>query len=233
MSRPLIAAVLACSALAGSAPAQADPGPHVAYCGTVVEGVECTLFDADNAGLYIVAGLSGFGEGARVLVEGDLDPNCISFCQQGNGCIFNATVTSLSPVIYCTGKLNSSGCLPALVADPGSPSLSSGAWHVTATELVNQKPGIFFFGLASQALPFQGGTLCIAPPLARTPLQFSDGSPPSTADCSGLMVVDVASLTTGPFTALPDTLFLQAWSRDPLDPFGTSLSNAVEATRCP
>lgn len=79
------------------------PPSTIADCGTVVQGVECLLFDADNSGLYVVSGLHGGGgivlgggeyqPGDRIFVEGDVESFCITYCQQGNGCIFNATIS--------------------------------------------------------------------------------------------------------------------------------------------
>ena len=63
-------------------------------CGTLVQGVECILFDSDHHGVYIVGNLGSYGVGDRVHVSGILDPFCTSFCMQGDGCIQGAIVTS-------------------------------------------------------------------------------------------------------------------------------------------
>jgi hypothetical protein len=65
-------------------------GIPFAGCGTWVEGVECVLFQADAGGLYIVGGNP---VGVRSFVQGTIDPFCLSYCQQGDGCIFNATIS--------------------------------------------------------------------------------------------------------------------------------------------
>ncbi|MHC4949244.1 MAG: hypothetical protein ACYTG1_13480, partial [Planctomycetota bacterium] len=61
-------------------------------CGTIVQGVECVLFQADAGGLYILDNLDGFSVGDRVEVTGCLNAPCVSFCQQGDGCIRDNTI---------------------------------------------------------------------------------------------------------------------------------------------
>ena len=78
-----------------------------------------------------------------------------------------------------------------LPSPAGFASLSGGPWNVTASNLLNNKPGIFFYGFSAANTPFQGGTLCVQPPLTRTPAQNSGGNPPPD-DCSGTMVLDLA-----------------------------------------
>lgn len=90
----IMRSLLACLLIAGLAPlSSAQISITIDDCGTIVEGVECDLFAADGGGLYIVGSSTPLSVGDRVHVVGDLDPTCISICQQGNGCIFNATVT--------------------------------------------------------------------------------------------------------------------------------------------
>ena len=62
-------------------------GPGFDGCGIMVEGVECPLFLADSGGLFILLGVPGVQVGDRLQVTGMIDPNCISFCQQGGGCL--------------------------------------------------------------------------------------------------------------------------------------------------
>ncbi|MBL8863164.1 MAG: choice-of-anchor B family protein [Planctomycetes bacterium] len=138
------------------------------------------------------------------------------------------------PATYCTAKLNSQGCAPAIGAS-GTPSASSpAAFTVTCVNVLNNKPGILIWGLQRAATPFQGGTLCVAAPVRRTPLQVSGGNPPP-GDCSGAFAFDFnALLQAGQEPALVPgaRVVAQYWSRDPLDPlgFGSSLSDALEFT---
>ena len=68
------------------------------------------------------------------------------------------------------------------------------------------------------------------PPLYRTGVQFSGGNPPPT-DCSGQMQLDLTSVVHP--TAVPAWVYVQSWSRDPADPFGSGLTNAAAVLVCP
>jgi hypothetical protein len=132
------------------------------------------------------------------------------------------------PEVYCTAMVNSLGC---------TPSIGFSQWpdnfHLTATNVRNNKPGIFFWGLGSTALPFYGGTLCVQPPLVRTPVQYSGGNV-GVDDCSGSYSFHFTgayasqySLSHGVTRGI--TLFGQFWSRDPVpgNPGGIGLTDAI------
>lgn len=127
---------------------------------------------------------------------------------------------------YCTAKVNSQGCLPAIHAT-GAAKLGASTLVVGATNVLNQKAGLLFYGFSPAVTPFQGGTLCIAPPTLRTPTQFSGGST-SGDDCTGTYtyawsssVLSAASLTVG------QVVYCQYWSRDPAIQSTTGLTAAV------
>src|SRR5438552_1604145 len=109
--------------LASAVPAWPAIGSHggspFAGCGTLVQGVECVLFRADAGGLYVVS-FGNHAVGDRIFVQGTIDKFCFSFCQQGNGCINNATISTCP-----------SG---AAVAAPATPT-RSGPFHVD--DLIN------------------------------------------------------------------------------------------------
>lgn len=89
-------------------------------CGTLVNGVECVLFQADSGGLYILSNLAGFQVGDHVFVRGGLNPNCASFCMQGNGCIDDNTIEPCGgdPVGACCA--NSAGTPPGCTVTTGA-----------------------------------------------------------------------------------------------------------------
>lgn len=139
------------------------------------------------------------------------------------------------PTTYCAGKLNSQFCIPT-IAVSGYPSATSSApCTITATNIINNKSGILFYGYASIALPYQGGTLCVQGPWRRTTPQNSGGTV-GTVDCSGAYSFDInAWIRAGndSLLAQPGRFFCaQYWSRDPQDPSGSSLTNALQARVC-
>ena len=139
------------------------------------------------------------------------------------------------PIPYCTAKLNSQGCVPA-IGWGGTPTLGGADdFFVTANEVLNGKLGILTWGLAPAAIPFQGGTLCIAPPLKRSPLVASGGNPPPD-DCSGSFAFHFShGLMQANGWSAGTAVHAQWWSRDPAAPDGTgvSLSDALRTLLCP
>lgn len=134
--------------------------------------------------------------------------------------------------VYCTAKVNSQGCLPSITME-GCPSMTDpGPAPVFATQVVNNKNGNLFFGFAPKGLPFQGGFLCVQPPSKRTPVQGSGGNPPPN-DCSGVFTFDFnGRIQSGsdPTLQAGVTVYAQYWSRDPLSPSTTGLTDAVSFT---
>lgn len=66
-------------------------------CGLLVQGVECVLFQADAGGLYVLDNYGSFGVGDYVHVRGRIKTNCITYCQQGDGCIIRNTIEACYP----------------------------------------------------------------------------------------------------------------------------------------
>lgn len=133
---------------------------------------------------------------------------------------------------YCTAKTNSLGCVPA-VSTLNLPSKSAGNFAVRATNVLNQKNGLLFWGFGPLSSPFQGGTLCVASPTVRTPIVSSNGALPPANNCSGLYSF---TFTTAYMNSLGldagDTIYCQWWSRDPASSFAIGLTNAVRVTFC-
>lgn len=155
----------------------------------------------------------------------------------GQGCVAidDLTVRFGETSTYCTAKTNSQGCTPG-VAFSGMPSLTDPTpFDITASQVISRKPGLLFYGHTGRdALPFQGGTLCVHPPILRTPVQSSGGNPPPD-DCSGTFHFDFnAWIQSGsdPIINLGSTLNAQFWYRDPRSPSGTGLTNAIEFIVC-
>jgi hypothetical protein len=140
---------------------------------------------------------------------------------------------------YCMAKLNSIGCLPT-IASSGWPSATIGSgFTIYVANVRNSKVGLFLYGINGRIqVPFQGGTLCVAPPIKRTAQINSGGAPLPTADCSGLYTLDfnafaVGALGGSPHAALQtpgSVIDVQAWGRDPgfSAPNNTTLSDGLE-----
>jgi len=172
-----------------------------------------------------------------------------SLAPSGSGLLFEGTLASSGlsallydgtpgPFTYCTAKTNSLGCQPNIGwAGVPSPSQASG-FSVFSMNTMNNKNGLLFYGInGPAALPFQGGTLCVAPPIKRTPGINSFGDPPPN-NCSGVFLIDMNAFAAGlgGGTPLPElslsgtTVNCQFWGRDPgfVAPNNTSLSRALE-----
>jgi len=120
----------------------------------------------------------------------------------------------------------------------GTPTASVTAPFLLESALIlNNRSGLLFYGLSgSVAAPFQGGTMCVAPPRFRTPLQDSGGNPPPASDCSGSFGFDFnAEIWSGKNPALAAGVQVNAqyWYRDRGAVSGTGLSDAVELTILP
>lgn len=138
--------------------------------------------------------------------------------------------------VYCTAKLNSLNCLPSIASSGTASASNATTLTISATNVVNLKQGLLFYGYGPAAANFQGGTLCVANPLRRTPVQNSGGSS-SGADCSGVYSFDfnawIASGADAQLTIVGQQVNAQFWSRDPSAPFTTGLTDAVSFKICP
>ena len=136
------------------------------------------------------------------------------------------------PSNYCVGKPSLTlNCLSS-IGTTGTPTLSGpDDFHVTASGVLGNRPGLFFWGFQPASLPFLGGTLCVGPPLRRTPSQFSGGG---NGTCNGTFdyLFSQAAMIAGgilPFVQI----YGQYWNRDPADPFGSALSDGAYWTTGP
>jgi len=144
------------------------------------------------------------------------------------------------PAIHCTAKTTSNGCTPRILWAGEAKADLTGGFEIIASEVINQKPGLLFYGLSGRAaLPFQQGFLCVQPPTKRAPITFSGGNPPPD-DCSGRFSLDMDAYASGalggsplPQLTIPGTVVnAQWWGRDPgyAAPNDTLLTNALEYT---
>lgn len=177
---------------------------------------------SNHPGVYFAAanvGTSGLGTVSR----------------RGDGALFSGggpialriTEGCAAPQVYCTAKISSNGCSAAMSASGTPTSSGSFAVHVSAVE--GQKLGLVFRGMnGPAAAPFQGGLLCVAPPVVRFPAQNSGGT---AGSCTGSFTYALTPLVT---SVAPGTSFwMQSWFRDPGAGSNTGLSNAIRFTTCP
>jgi len=108
---------------------------------------------------------------------------------------------------------------------------------ITASNVLNQRLGVLFYGYDSAFTPFQASLICIAPPLKRTGLQI--GVAPRAAPIApGTLSTDFNARIPGrrrPRTRLGRDDSARWFSRDLHDPagFSTSLTNAIRFVICP
>jgi hypothetical protein len=150
------------------------------------------------------------------------------------GSVYMFDITSLAqPQTYCTAKLNSLGCLPAITSSGVPSATNPNSFAIGVSNVLNKKSGLLLYSTTGAAnIPFQGGTLCLATPLKRTPAQNSGGNSGSP-DCSGSYSFDFNAFTQSHVnpSLLPGVqVWAQFYSRDPGDPFTVGLSDAVTFT---
>lgn len=137
---------------------------------------------------------------------------------------------------YCTAKENSAGC-EAQIASTGIASATSALpYDITASEVLNQKNGILFYGFGPAFNPFNDGTLCVAAPLTRTAPQASGGNSGPLPDCSGSFSLDFnARIQSGVDASLVvgAQVFAQYWYRDPQAASSSGLSDGIFFTITP
>lgn len=136
-----------------------------------------------------------------------------------NVSIFSLTSGCPPPTNYCTAKLSSTFNFPS-ISSSGSPSQSAGNFQVTLAGAIPNVPSIVIWGANPDSAPFNGGILCVAPPITRGPLTIVSGS--GTASFAPtILIADIGT-----------TRRYQWWFRDAADPQGTGLSNGLNVTFC-
>jgi hypothetical protein len=139
-----------------------------------------------------------------------------------------------TPSAYCTAKVSSSGCVPAM-GSSGTPSLASPAgFGVQTTQMESQQNGLTFFGTSGpSSTPFQDGILCVAGTLFRLNVVNSGGSSACQGSI-GYTLADLLAHPSGGGLLVAGTLVnCQTWFRDPPSASTTGLSNGLEFQVCP
>jgi hypothetical protein len=123
---------------------------------------------------------------------------------------------SKMPTGYCAAEPNSLGCVP-WIGWTGQLWDFSRPLYLLGGNLSNQSSALALYSTTGpNAVPFLSGTLCVAPPLRRSGVKFTGGSPAGVVDCSGTFQLHLNNLLApDPFAHVPgNEIFLQVWSRD-------------------
>jgi hypothetical protein len=137
--------------------------------------------------------------------------------------------------IYCTSKVSTNLCVPSISSSGGTASMNfPSAFQINTTGMEQSVSAINFFGTTGQAsIPFQGGTMCVGSPVYRMSGQNSGGG----GTCLGAITYTLQDVLSTPvggaLVGVGTTVNIQTWSRDVGDPFGSSLSNALQFQVCP
>ncbi len=218
-------------------------------CGTIVMGVTCPrMFQADAGGTWVLSTYGSFVVGDRVRVVGNLDPSCITICQQG-GCIFNNTIGPCDVcacTAFCAGDGTATACpcgngggagrgcansvnpSGALLAASGNSALSNDT-VVLAGSGMPDAPALYFQGSSQQngglGALFGDGLRCAGGTVVRLGPKVNSGGAsqyPGAGD---------ASVSVRGMIGAPGTRTYQVWYRNAAD-FCTAatfnLSNGVE-----
>ncbi|MCE9592685.1 MAG: calcium-binding protein [Planctomycetes bacterium] len=114
---------------------------------------------------------------------------------------------------YCTAKMNSQLCIPAITTLGAPNSGGFDNFHVGASSVIPKAPGILIWSNAASATSFGGGTLCIATPLVRTSAQLAGGD--AAVTCSGTYDFLFGQSYMASHGLAPGVaVYAQIWSRD-------------------
>lgn len=188
---------------------------------------EAELWSGDCATLLVASGsgplrfANGSATTESILLRvrrTDQDPACS---------IYSVVPSTSIGARECTSVPNSTG-FPASLFGVGSTSVAGNGLFLEASTVPTDQFGLYAYGPDAGSTPLGGGVLCIAPGgLVRGPV--------SQALFQSLtMRVDTTSPAPGqgPIAA-GTTLRFQAWFRDPADPSGFGLSDALRITFAP
>jgi len=211
-----------------------ENGPASGLVRAVRSSDDTTLFDLHGQGSELFGFSLGSvgdlnGDGAEDFVVGAWNASTPATTNSGYVQLLLGDVPG--PVAYCTAKVNSLGCTPRISGSGVASTSLATAVTATAVDVLNSKPGLAFWSRGPAGnIPFFGATLCAFPPLLRTTIQLSNGSPPPAADCTGVYTYTFGATDVVQGNLSPgDSVFLQFWTRDPAHPDGTGvgLTDAV------
>jgi hypothetical protein len=145
---------------------------------------------------------------------------------------------------YCTAKVNSLGCVPAIGFSGYASASASSGFMITGSNVRNNKPGLLIYSDGGRAsIAFQGGYRCVNSPIKRSIQVNSNGNAPPANDCSGVYLIDMNAFAVGALGGIPAAYLGvpgtvvdgQYWGRDPgfSPPNDSTLTDALEFVVCP
>jgi hypothetical protein len=188
---------------------------------------DIAVLTGDGQGGFSAPALIAVGDMPVHLIHGDFDEDgardvaTTNLGSDNQSVLINQTIPDPCQVTeYCVAKMTSIGTLPD-IGWTGTPSATTQDFFVTISNALPNVSGLAFFGETGRAsLPFQGGTLCVDPPVTRLPVQTFSQS--GSADYH----IPVDAQMVG------NTWWFQWWFRDPNTQSTTGLSNALEVKFC-
>ena len=226
------------------------PIPFLEYAG-VGRATACGL-EAGPDGLYMSElyydqGANATQPGARILrvhyqAPADCNSNgIVDTCDLASGTSPDVNANGIpdecdcAGAAFCSAKQNSLGCLPTIGASGSATVGAPDDFVITASNVLNKRPGIVLWSLDWSVTPFGGGTLCVQAPIHRMEKLTAGGSPQGL-DCTGVYSQPVRDkyLSNHGLVA-GTTVHFQIWSRDPgfAPPNNIGLTDALRVLVCP
>lgn len=153
----------------------------------------------------------------------------------GGGIDITTFGCSLTPAgqPFCSSGTSAAGCTPAFGASGAASATAGSGFSLTAFGVDGQRNGLIYYGVAGgMSGPWGGGSsrLCVRAPRARLPVLSTGGT---VGACDGVLSIDWNAWRSANPGALGqpfvpgETVWAQAWYRDPASPLGSSLTGGV------
>ncbi len=141
---------------------------------------------------------------------------------------------------YCTAKVGSNGCVPALAIVGNSLIAVTGSSFISLSNL-SEKPAsvshigqIFWSTVGPNGVPFHGGFLCVkGPGIVRIAPPINYGGTGGASTCNGSLAQNLNASLAANGALAGQTVYVQGWARDTPAFQGIQLSAAFAATIWP